>query len=390
MKRTTSLFSRFVGMVGMAVLSFAWAAPAQAAEPSYRLLTKIAIGGEGGWDYLTVDSGAHRLYITRGTHVMVVDTETNTLAGDIPNTPGVHGVAVAPKLNRGYTSNGRENTVTIFDLKSLKELQRVAVGQNPDAILYDPATNRVFTYNGRSNDITALDAVSGKVLGTIPVGGKPEFCATDEKGTIFANIEDKNEILAIDAKALKVKSHWSIEPVDGPSGLAFDKAHHHLFAVGGNEKMAVVDSESGKLLATPTIGKGPDAAAFDPGSDVAISSNGQDGTITLVRENSKHVFQPVATIPTQRGARTMTIDPKTHRLYLITASFKLQETGATGRPAMEPNSAVILVFEPGKWPLQARETAYNPTACVVLLSQISRTTQAVCLRYTARSPDEVR
>jgi YVTN family beta-propeller protein len=349
MDRKTSLFSLCVGGIGLTVLAGIGAVPARAdgpALPSYQLLTKIAIGGDGGWDYLTVDSGAHRLYVTRGTHVMVIDTEKNAVVGDIPNTPGVHGVALAPKLGRGYTSNGRENTVTVFDLKSLKELQRVAVGKNPDAILYDPATKRVFTYNGTSNDITALDAMSGKVLGTIPVGGKPEFCATDEKGTIFANIEDTNEILAIDANLLKVKSRWPINPVDGPSGLAIDKAHHRLFAVGGNELMAVVDFTTGKLVATPAIGKGPDAAAFDPTYGIAISSNGQDGTLTLVGEDAKKTLSALGTVTTQRGARTMALDPKTHRIYLITASFKVPAPGeiAPRRPAMEPNSAVILVY----------------------------------------------
>lgn len=349
MKSNISLHSRVAGGCALAVLSCLNSAIAQAAEPgapAYHLLTRIPLGGEGGWDYLTVDSAAHRLYVTRSTHVMVVDTEKNAIAGDIPNTPGVHGVALAPKLGHGYTSNGRENSVTIFDLKTLKEIQRVPVGKNPDAILFDPATTRVFTYNGGSNDITALDAVSGKVLGTIPVGGKPEFCATDEKGTIFANIEDKDEIVAIDAKALKVKSHWPIAPVEGPSGLAFDRAHHHLFAVGDNEKMAVVDSLTGKVVGSPAIGKGPDAAAFDPGLGVAFSSNGQDGTLTLIGEDGKKAFAPLGTITTQRGARTMALDPKTHRVYLISATYKQPAPGeaAPRRPAMEPNSAVILVF----------------------------------------------
>ncbi len=350
MNRKASLGSLFVGGIGLlATPSCVGAAATQVegpAPPSYQLLTKIALGGEGGWDYLTVDSGAHRLYVTRSTHVVVIDTEKNTVVGDIPNTPGVHGVAIAPKLGRGYTSNGRENTVMVFDLKTLKELQRVAVGKNPDAILFDPATKRVFTYNGTSNDITALDALSGKVLGTIPVGGKPEFCATDDKGTIFANIEDTNEILAIDAVALKVKSRWPINPVDGPSGLAYDKAHHHLFAVGGNEMMAVVDTVTGKLVGTPAIGKGPDAAVFDPTYHIAISSNGQDGTLTLIGEDAKKMFTSLGTVATQRGARTMALDPKTHRIYLITASFKQPAPGETpqGRPAMEPNSAVILVY----------------------------------------------
>jgi YVTN family beta-propeller protein len=342
MKRRTLLAG--IGMtVAITYLPYV-ALPARAqGVPRFHQIGKVAIGGEGGWDYLTVDSGAHRLYVTRGTHVTVIDTSTDKVVGDIPNTPGVHGVAVAPRINRGYTSNGRENTVTVFDLKTLKEIQRIPVGQNPDAILFDPATRRVFTFNGRSNDVTALDAASGKVEGTIPVGGKPEFCATDEKGTIFCNVEDKNEIVAIDARSLRAKSHWSIAPADGPSGLALDRAHRRLFAVCGNEKMAVVDADSGKLLATPVIGNGPDAAAFDPGLGLAISSNGRDGTLTLVKEESPNRFRTVATVPTQVGARTMAVDPRTHRIYLITATFKPAAAGQR-RPEMEPNSAVILIY----------------------------------------------
>ena len=219
MSRLFRFGSLVVGSIGLAALLTSFSSlRTHAAEPAtlpYHQINKIALGGEGGWDYLSVDSAAHRLYVTRGTHVMVIDTAKDAVVGDIPNTPGVHGVAIAPTLNKGFTSNGRENTVTIFDLKTLKELQRVSVGQNPDAILYDPATKRVFTFNGRSNNVTALDAETGKALGTIPVGGKPEFAASDEKGMVYANVEDKNEIVAIDAKTLTVKHHWSIEPCDG-------------------------------------------------------------------------------------------------------------------------------------------------------------------------------
>ncbi len=313
-------------------------------KPVYHQIKKIAIGGEGGWDDLTFDASAHHLYITRGTHVMVLDTQTDKVVGDIPNTPGVHGVAICPKLHRGFTSNGRENTVLIFDTMTLKEIQRVPVGTNPDAILFDSATNRVFTFNGRSNDVTAIDAATGKVLGTIPVGGKPEFAASDGKGMVFANIEDKSEIVAIDAKKLTVKSHWSISPVEEPSGISFDKAHRRLFAVGSNKMMAVVDADTGKVVATPEIGSGPDGSGFDPALGVAFSPNGRDGTLTVVHEDGKNSFSVAGTVPTQTGARTMTLDPKTHRVYLITATFK-PSTGA-GRPAMEPNTAVILVYGP--------------------------------------------
>ncbi len=338
---------------GLGLLPVAVAAPSLAqktASAKYHQVAKIAIGGEGGWDYLTVDSAAQRLYVTRGTHVMVIDTAKNAVVGDIVNTPGVHGVALAPKLNKGFTSNGRENTVTVFDLKTLKETGRIAVGKNPDAILYDPATNRVFTFNGSSNDITVVDAGAGKVIGTIPVGGKPEFCVTDEKGMIYCNVEDTSKIAAIDAKTLTVKHQWPIAPGEEPSGLAFDAAHRRLFAVCGNQKMAVVDADSGKVVATPVIGSGPDACAFDPALALALSSNGQDGTLTLVHEDSRNAFTVAGTIPTQRGARTMTLDAKTHRVYLITANFKPLPAGAAPtprqRPQMEPNSAVILVYAP--------------------------------------------
>ena len=320
-----------------------------ARTPHYHQVKKIPLGGEGGWDYLTMDSTSHRLYVTRGTHVTVMDVQSGTVVGDIINTPGVHGVAIAPKLGRGYTSNGRGNSVTVFDLNTLKEIEKIPVGQNPDAILFDQFSKRVYTFNGGSNDVTAIDVGTGKVVGTIPVGGKPEFCVTDDKGTVFCNVEDTNQIVAIDTKTLKVKSHWSIAPCDGPSGLAFDRAHRRLFAVCGNQKMAVVDADSGKLIASPAIGTGPDAAAFDPAFGLAFSSNGRDGTLTLVHEDSPNSFKVAATIPTQTGARTMTIDPKTHNIYLITATFKPAAAGAAGgnrRPVMEPNSAVILVFGP--------------------------------------------
>ncbi len=322
-------------------LTLALGSQAQTPKNSgYHEVGRIAVGGEGGWDYLTVDNEAHRLYVTRGSHVMVIDIAKNALVGDIPNTPGVHGVAIAPKLRRGFVSCGRENSVLIFDIKTLKEIQRVPVGKNPDAILFDAATNRVFTFNGASNDVTALDAATGKVLGTIPVGGKPEFAQSDRHGTVFVNIEDTSEILALDTRKLVVKSRWPIAPGEEASGLAFDAAHHRLFAVCSNEKMVILDALTGKVLATPTIGKGPDAAAFDPKANLAFSSNGRDGTLTVIDAKT---FQPVGDVPTQTGARTMTLDPKTGKIYTIAAQYKPLAPGER-RPAMIPNSAVVLIF----------------------------------------------
>ncbi|MGC4046153.1 MAG: YncE family protein [Armatimonas sp.] len=327
-------------LLSFLTLALAIGAYAQKPPPNYHEVGRIAVGGEGGWDYLSVDPDAHRLYVTRGSHVMVVDTVKNALAGDIPNTPGVHGVALASRLGRGFVSCGRENTVLIFDLKTLKEIERVPVGKNPDAILFDAATGRVFTFNGGSNDVTALDAKTGKVLGTIPVGGKPEFAQADGKGTVFVNIEDTSEIVAFDAAKLSMKSRWPITPGEEASGLALDRTHHHLFAVCSNEKMAILDSLTGKVLATPTIGKGPDAASYDDKAGLAFSSNGQDGTLTLIDTKT---FQLVGTVPTQRGARTMTLDPKTGKIYTIAAKYNPPVAGER-RPSMVPGSATILIY----------------------------------------------
>src|SRR5271166_1211305 len=228
------------------------------AQKQYKVADRVKLGGEGGWDYLYYDKDGHRLFITRGTHVMVVDTGSLKVTGDIPDLSGIHGVALAPEFGRGFVSNGGDNTVTVFDLKTLKKQDNVKVGERPDAILYDPFTKRVFTFNARGKDSTVLDAASGKVVGTIPLGGKPEFAATDLKGKVFVNIEDKNEIAQIDANKLTVSNRWPLNPCQEPSALAFDKEHHRLFAGCGNKMMAVVDSESGKVVTTVPIGEGVD------------------------------------------------------------------------------------------------------------------------------------
>jgi DNA-binding beta-propeller fold protein YncE len=297
-----------------------------------------------------VDDSAHRLYLSRSNRVMVVNSETGAVAGEIANTAGVHGIALDPKLNRGFTSDGGDNTVTAFDLKTLKETGRVSVGNRPDAILFDPASNRVFTFNGGSHDATAIDASSEKVVGTVELGGRPEFAVSDGKGTIFVNIEDKSEIVAFDAKTLSVKNRWSLSPGEGPSGLSMDRAHRRLFSVCDNGMMVVMDADSGRVVATPAIGKGPDASAFDPKSGIAFSSNGQDGTLTLVHEATPDKFDVAANVPTQTGARTMALDPKTHQIYLVTAKFAppsaTEANTPRRRPSMIPGSFVVLVFGP--------------------------------------------
>jgi WD40 repeat protein len=305
------------------------------------------LGGEGGWDYLITDADARRTYISRGTHVVVIDADTGKNVGDIADTPGVHGIALAPELGRGFTSNGREGTVSIFDIKTLATSSKVKVGENPDAILYDPATKRVFTFNGRSQDSTAIDAATGKVLGTIKLDGKPEFAATDAKGGIWVNIEDKSELVAIDPNKLEVKAKWPLAPCTEPSGLAIDRKNRRLFAGCDNKMMAVVDADSGKVLATPPIGDGVDATAFDPETGLAFASCGGDGVLTVLKEDSPDKFSVAENVPTQKGARTMALDTKTHKVFVVTAQFGPRPAPTTDnphpRPAILPDSFVVLV-----------------------------------------------
>ncbi len=314
--------------------------------PGLHVLKTFKLGGEGGWDYLEVDPDAHHLFISRATHVIVLDTESGKQVGDIPDTPGVHGIALAPELGRGFTSNGREGSVTIFDLKTLKPISKVQnVGQNPDAILYDPATKRVFTFNGRSSDSTAIDATSGNIVGKIPLDGKPEFAVTTGSGELFVNIEDKSEISALDPRNLKVKSTWPLAPCEGPSGLAMDVEHRRLFA-GCDKMMAVVNADSGKVITTLPIGDGVDAGRFDPGTGFAYASCGE-GVLTVAHEDSPDKFEVVQNVPTQRGARTMALDQTTHTAYLVTAKFGPRPAPTAQNPhpwpTILPDSFVVLV-----------------------------------------------
>jgi len=306
----------------ISILSLSLAAVAVAAAgPGYHVIKTYKVGGEGGWDYLTVDASTRRFYISRGTHVIVLDADSGKNVGDIPDTPGVHGIALAPELGKGFVSNGREGTVTVFDLSTLAPSgSKIKVGENPDAILYEPATKRVFTFNGRSQDSTAIDAASGKVLGTIKLDGKPEFAASDGKGEVFVNIEDKSELTVIDPNKLEVKTKWPLAPCTEPSGLALDRKNRRLFVGCDNKKMAVVDADSGKVLATPAIGEGVDATAYDDETGLAFASCGE-GVLTVVREDSPQKFSVVENVKTEPGARTMALDTKTHNVFTVTAKF---------------------------------------------------------------------
>jgi DNA-binding beta-propeller fold protein YncE/cytochrome c5 len=308
---------------------------------------KYVLGGEGGWDYLTFDPAGKRLFISRGTHVMVVDPYKGSVVGDIPDTTGVHGIALAQDLGKGFTSNGRENTVTVFDLKTLKETAKIKIeGENPDAILYDAATKRVFTFNGRSKNATVIDAEKGTIVANIPLDGKPEFGVADGKGMVYVNIEDKSEQTSIDAKKAAVVKTWPLAPCEEPSGLAMDQKHRRLFAGCGNKMMAIVDADSGKVIATPAIGEGVDANAFDADKELAFSSNGRDGNLTVVHEDSPNKFSVVENAPTQKFARTMALDTTNHDVYLVTAEIEEAPPAKEGerpRRSMKPGTFTLLV-----------------------------------------------
>ncbi len=344
-----------LAVIPVVPLLLATAAAAGAETPkspaaAYSVVTRFAAGGEGGWDYLVADGAARRLYVSRSTRVLVLDLETGKPVGEIPNTAGVHGIALAHDLGKGFTSNGRAGTVTVFDLASLKVLAELkTTGENPDAILYEPATKRLFTFNGRSANVTAFDAASGTVAGTIPVGGKPEFPASDPSGRIYVNIEDKSEIAVIDAKTLAVTARWPLTGCTDPTGLALDAKSGRLYSGCGNKVAAVVSTADGKLLATVPTGAGTDGVAFDPGAGLAFVSNGE-GTLTVIGETSPGVFAAVQSVVTQRGARTVALDAKTHRLYLPTAKFGPPPSPTPEqprpRPSLVPGSFEILVVGP--------------------------------------------
>jgi len=318
-----------------------------AGSSGYHVSKKTVLGGDGGWDYLTVDAKARRIYISRGTHVMVVDADSAAVVGDIPGTNGVHGIAIASDMDKGFISDGRDNNVTIFDTKTLKVLGTALAGKNPDAIIYDPASKRVFAFNGSSKDATAIDAKTGTVAGTISLGGKPEFAAADEKGHVFVNIEDTSEIIQFDSNKLTVDNRWKIAPGEGPSGLALDRKHRRLFSVCSNKLMVVVNADTGAVVTTLPIGQGTDAAGFDPETGFAFSSNGE-GTLTVVHEDSADKFSVVDTVPTQVRARTMALDTKTHQVFTVTAEFGPPPAATAQQPRprapMVPGSFTLLTM----------------------------------------------
>jgi YVTN family beta-propeller protein len=344
----TSKFSalRSLPLVAAAAVVFLSASPAMvSAQQPYHIVDHWKLGGEGGWDYLLADPGAHRLYVTHGPRVEVLDSQTGKPVGAITGLHGTHGVALDTSGKFGYISDGGGNAVVVFDRTSLATVATVPTGTNPDGIIFEPATQTVWAFNGRSKDVTVIDAATRKAVATIPLPGKPEFPQVDGNGTVFDNIEDKNEIVRLDAHARKLTAEWPAG-CDSPSGLAFDVPGHRLFTVCDGKKMAVVDSNSGKVIATPSIGDGPDAANYSPSKNLAFASSG-DGVLSVV-DASKPDYPTVQSLPTQRGARTMTYDPSTDRAYVVTAEFGPRPAptpeNPRPRPAIVPGSFTVIVI----------------------------------------------
>lgn len=318
-----------------------------AADGPYTRLAEIKVGGDGGWDYLAIDSASRRLYVSHATKLVVIDLDANTVVGEIAPAPGVHGIAVAPELGRGFVSNGRENSASVVDLKTLQITGSVKTGENPDCILYEPAHKEVYTFNGRGRSATVFDAVTGDVKATIPLPGKPEFAVVDVKaGRIYNNIEDTNDVVVIDTATHAVVARWPIAPGEEASGLAIDLVHHRLFTVASNRRLVALDSQTGKVLSTLPIGPGVDAAAYDPGTGLVFASS-SDGTLSVAKADATGTLSLVQTLATPPRSRTMTLDPQTHRIYISAAEFAAWSPATGGqapRPQMVPGSFKVVVY----------------------------------------------
>ena len=313
----------------------------------YHIVDKIHLGGDGGWDYLSADPVSGLLFISRSSHVQVMEMKSGKLRGDILHTNGVHGIAIAHEFGKGYISAGHDDAVVIFSLKDLSAIRSLKTGgSNPDCIIYDSASGKIFAFNGHSNSATVIDPAVDSVVSIIPLSGKPEFAQADGNGHVFVNLEDKSAVAGIDSRTYKQFTEWSTAPGDGPTGLAIDRGHHLLFSVTDNKKMIVSDYTAGKIVAEVPIGQGPDAAGFDPGTGLIFSSNGKDGTVTIVHEDSPGMFRPVDVVATAHGAKTMTLDPVTHTLYLSSAAYE-RPAGSADASASKgkiiPDSFTVLV-----------------------------------------------
>jgi len=354
--------SKFIKSAAIALIEVALAlvTTTQAAERSatpaanglYHFLREIPIGGEGGWDILTIDSGARRLYLSHATKVVVVDLITNTIAGEIADTPGVHAFVAVPEVQRGFSSNGKESKSSVVDLTTLKTTSKIDTGPNPDAVVYEPRHGEVYIFNHTGNSVTLINSKTATVSATIPLGGSPEFAAVDETaGRVYCNIEDKSEVAVIDVDKHEVVAHWSLAPGEGPSGIALDTRHHRLFSGCHNKIMVMLDTENGKVIDTVPIGAGVDGCAFDDATQLAFASCG-DGTTIIAREEAPDKLTILQTLNTERGARTVALDPKSHWIYLPSAQFQPLPSPSPGmspgRPSVVPNTLKLLVYGPAE------------------------------------------
>ena len=324
------------------------------AEDLYKFLNEIPIGGEGGWDILTIDGVARRLYLSHATKVVVVDLEKNAVAGEITDTAGVHGFLAVPEVGRGFSSNGKENKASVVELKTLRTISKIETGESPDALVYDSKHGEVYIFNHRGNSVSVIDAKTPKVTATISLGGAPEFAAVDSAADrVYVNIEDKSEIVAIDTAKHEVAAHWPLAPGEEPSGIAIDAAHHRVFSSCHNKIMTMLDTQSGKVVGTAPIGTGVDGAAFDDSAQLVFASCGE-GVTNILKEETPDKLNVVQMVKTERGARTMALDPKTHRIYLPSAQFQPPPSPLPGespaRPTIVPNSLKLLVYGPSESP----------------------------------------
>ena len=337
--------------ISLLVLVSTFAAfPSYAQTSGFHLFKKTIIGGEGGWDYLYADSQSRRLYVSHGDQVEVRDLDSHNSIGIIPNTKGVHGIYTAPEIGRGFITNGKANTVTIFDLNTLKSIMEVPAGQNPDALLYDKFSGRVFIFNNDSKDITVIEATSGKVVATFSVGGNPEAGVSDDKGVIFVNVEDTNEVVSFDAKTLVIRNQWKLAPGEEPNGLVLDKESHRIFsACRKSQTMIMLDSDNGKIIAQVPIGKGVDGVILDQQNKLIITSNGE-GTLTVIHEDSPTQLSVVETVTTEPGARTMTFDAKSHHVFLSAAKYGAPPAATPDNPHPWPSvvSGTFMILEYGR------------------------------------------
>lgn len=341
-------------MKGLLAFGFAVALLCEtaAAEEAYKFLNEIPIGGEGGWDYVTIDAAARRLYLSHATKIVVVDLEKNAVAGEIGDTPGVNGFVIAPDLGRGFSSNGKESKCSVVDLKTLRTISKVATGENPDALVYEPRRGEVYVFNHSGKSATVIDAKTAKVVTTIALGGSPKFAVADSAGgQVFCNLEDKNEVAVIDAAKHEVVWHWPITPGEKATGMALDVAHKRLFVTCRNKMMAMVNTVTGRVIATVPIGAGVDGCVFDAETQYAFASCG-DGTTTIAKEETPDKLTVVQLLKTERGARTIALDPKTHRIYLPSARFESSASpspgASSGRPMIVPNTLKVLVYGPAE------------------------------------------